>query len=359
MFLIMVALFAALVGMVVGATVVVWRRKEHLLRTYNVIASYLSGMNRRKINWVAAQNFLMNQRETDAVLVAFKALLFHPGVFQSNELRKDENESLRAWTRAEQLGLSVQVFSGNPWAQWLKGMFMGLVEHDIEAAKYLFQLAANQGLALAQNSLGVVYQGYDQLVEAEGWYELAAERGVADAQYNLAMMQDPEFELMRPRLEQAAAQGHAEAAFYLAHGFERQGLDALRLYHEELVQGIIMAHANQGFPHENEHGLVQILDVNRRPPNPRAEYLLPARENDHDIARHLQNDHRRGNERSASDIQAERRLISADCRGYIKDTSGRPACAAQYYYRTDSTLVRSRRVFKRRLSKAMTFWNRL
>ena len=60
----------------------------------------------------------------------------------------------------------------------------------IEAARW-YRLAAEQGLALAQHSLGVMYaNGASRYGHAEGvrWFWLAAEQGLADAQYNLGFM---------------------------------------------------------------------------------------------------------------------------------------------------------------------------
>lgn len=53
------------------------------------------------------------------------------------------------------------------------------------------------------------------LKKAEEFYDKAAIQGHALAQYNLAMLFEPDFERMRPHLEQASAQGHASALCYL------------------------------------------------------------------------------------------------------------------------------------------------
>lgn len=171
------------VGMVLESAMVLveMHTKNRLLSTYETIASLLSGMNRRQIDWVAAQTMATTQSDFDAVRLAFKALLLHPGVFQSSLLHKDESESILAWKRAEELGLSSEAASGNPFALWLQGMLVGLFHQDVDTAMYLFQLSANSGFALAQNSLGVIYQGLGQLAIAMEYYMLAAAQGVADA----------------------------------------------------------------------------------------------------------------------------------------------------------------------------------
>lgn len=53
------------------------------------------------------------------------------------------------------------------------------VPKDIEAALQMFQLAGEQGHALSQYNLGVLYQqrgGEQNLVQATHWYKLSAER---------------------------------------------------------------------------------------------------------------------------------------------------------------------------------------
>jgi TPR repeat protein len=66
-----------------------------------------------------------------------------------------------------------------------------LTENYAEALKW-FRLAADQGLADAQNSLGVMYhngRGVPQnYAEAVKWYRLAADQGYAEAQTNLGVM---------------------------------------------------------------------------------------------------------------------------------------------------------------------------
>lgn len=246
MFLVVVVTAAVLIGFILItvprlAAVSTSSRSGRRHYTYKMIASLLSGMNRRHIDWGTAQRLVVMDGSTtrDPVLMALKALLLHPGVFQSDDLEKDEEESILAWNLAEELGLSAQANAGNPWAQWLQGMCMGLVERNIQGTMHLFQLAADQGFALSQNSLGVVYQEAGQLDVAMEYYQLAAEQGQADAQYNIAMLYCADFELMRPRLEQAAAQGHAQALFYLA----RQNWEMLVLQHEEFARAIVIGNA--------------------------------------------------------------------------------------------------------------------
>src|SRR5665811_1208260 len=63
---------------------------------------------------------------------------------------------------------------------------------DYATALRLFRPLADQGVAIAQNNLGVLYekgQGVPQnYAEAAKWYRLAANQGAAVAQYNLGIM---------------------------------------------------------------------------------------------------------------------------------------------------------------------------
>jgi tetratricopeptide (TPR) repeat protein len=184
---------------------------------YESISAFLYGMNSKWIDWTSLQRTLMIDYQGDPVAVGFKSLLLHPDFFVSARLRKNENEALREWERAAQLGLSVLVDAGNPWAQWLQGMHKDIIEEDTEAARRLFQLAANRGLALAQFSLGVICEQDDRdFDQAESFYLEAAAQGHALAHYSIAMLYDEaDFDIMIPHLVQAATQGQAEALFYL------------------------------------------------------------------------------------------------------------------------------------------------
>jgi hypothetical protein len=188
------------------------------------------GMNIEKINWKMAQREIEAEDQDDPVILGFKALLLHPSVFPSTLLQKNEVEFHTVWSEAEKVGLTEEADSGNVFAQWLRGMYADIFEHNYDKAKRYHTLAANQGFALSQNSLGKLYeklgdveisddeyqgdQNYDTAIE---YYELAANQGHADAQYNLAIMYEPDFEQMKPYLEQAANQQHPEALFYLGN----------------------------------------------------------------------------------------------------------------------------------------------
>jgi TPR repeat protein len=69
----------------------------------------------------------------------------------------------------------------------------GVPENDAEAVKW-FRLAAEQGVALAQYNLGFMYNSGDGVpendVEAVKWFRLAAEQGDARGQSGLGFMYD-------------------------------------------------------------------------------------------------------------------------------------------------------------------------
>ena len=69
----------------------------------------------------------------------------------------------------------------------------GVLKDFSEALKW-YRLSAEQGDAIAQYNLGVMYERGDGVLkdfsEALKWYRLSAEQGYASAQYNLGVMYD-------------------------------------------------------------------------------------------------------------------------------------------------------------------------
>ena len=164
-----------------------------------------------------AQETAQNADGDDSVILGFRALFLHPDVFPSSRLEKDKNKAQSEWRKAEDNGISALVDAGNAWAQWLQGMYLDIVEEEYDSAKKLYQLAAEQGHALGQCSLGVIFEEDEQFDMAEYYYELASEQGHALAQYNLAAMlfDGKDFDVIKPYLEKAALQGHKEAQLLL------------------------------------------------------------------------------------------------------------------------------------------------
>ena len=74
----------------------------------------------------------------------------------------------------------------------VKGRYCDEVSQDYARARHFYELAANQGHAVAQNNLGYLYHnglGVTQdYAKARHFYELAANQGNACAQNNLGYL---------------------------------------------------------------------------------------------------------------------------------------------------------------------------
>ncbi|HEY9789362.1 MAG TPA: tetratricopeptide repeat protein [Candidatus Obscuribacterales bacterium] len=108
------------------------------------------------------------------------------------------------------------------------------VEKDQEAALDYYRLAAENDHGFAQLSLAQHFerrQTEKALTEAITWYERAAERGIAEAQFKLAWMyiegvtQAPTADLPRSLLTRAAEQQHGDASLALAKVLLAEGTD--------------------------------------------------------------------------------------------------------------------------------------
>ena len=157
---------------------------------------------------------------------------------------------------------------------------------DAEAVRW-YRLAAEQGDAIAQNNLGVMYrdgQGVPQDdAEAVRWYRLAAEQGHAGAHGSVGFMyanglgvRQDEAEAVRwYRL--AADQGDADAQFNLGimyrngRGVPQDDVEAVRWYRLAAEQGDALAqtvlggmyYAGMGVP-EGRHGSRPVAPSGRR-----------------------------------------------------------------------------------------------
>ena len=148
--------------------------------------------------------------------------------------------------------------AAGPWEDALEA----LVRRDYAAALAILQPLAEQGDALAQGQLGVMYaEGRGVAMderEAARWYRLAAEQGVALAQFNLGNMyrtgsgvaKDDQEAVRWYRL--AAEQGYADAQFNLGvayangHGVTKDEREAVRWYRLAAEQGLAEAQHNLG-----------------------------------------------------------------------------------------------------------------
>ena len=138
------------------------------------------------------------------------------------------------------LRLRLAAEQGNADAQYSLGVMYddgrGVPQDGAEAVKW-YRLAAEQGYSLAQFNLGVMYAHGSRGVPQDGaeavkWYRLAAEQGRASAQHNLGLMyqdgrgvpQDGAEAVKWYRL--AAEQGHASAQFLVGEMDNRRGVGA-------------------------------------------------------------------------------------------------------------------------------------
>ena len=165
---------------------------------------------------------------------------------------------------------------GDAIAQFLLGVMYSEgrgVPQNYQEAVRLYRLAADQGYASAQSNLGVMYadgtgvpQNYQEAVRL---YRLAADQGYAMAQYNLGVMYDngtgvPQNYQEAVRLYRLAAdQGYASAQYNLGlsytqgTGVPQNYQEAVRLYRLAADQGYAMAQFNLGVHYANGTGVPQ------------------------------------------------------------------------------------------------------
>lgn len=230
--------------------------------TYERVAALLVGMNREKIDWTAAQQMVSVASQHDAILSGFKALLLHPQCVKDGRLHKHESDSLRAWIKAQDLGLLDKVEEGNAWAQLLKGWFRAAEDKDYASAMKYYELSAEQGNALAQHSLGMLYETGSGVRKdcgkAKEYYEQSAGQGNANAQCSLGQLYlggkgvSQDFERARHYFELAVEQDHAWAQSKLGNlykegtGVEQDYEKAKRYYEMAVSQGLPTAQCDLG-----------------------------------------------------------------------------------------------------------------
>eukprot|EP00619_Florenciella_sp_RCC1007_P013451 CAMPEP_0205919298 /NCGR_PEP_ID=MMETSP1325-20131115/10356_1 /ASSEMBLY_ACC=CAM_ASM_000708 /TAXON_ID=236786 /ORGANISM="Florenciella sp., Strain RCC1007" /LENGTH=239 /DNA_ID=CAMNT_0053286889 /DNA_START=54 /DNA_END=773 /DNA_ORIENTATION=+ len=104
-------------------------------------------------------------------------------------IRRDSSAALALFCKAAEWDPKAAFYAGNIlWDQLRDGV--GSIDKCIE----YYELAANGGVADAQNALGVIYEdGWGQglpmsVPKAQAWFKLAADNGHAIAAYNLAAL---------------------------------------------------------------------------------------------------------------------------------------------------------------------------
>jgi TPR repeat protein len=165
---------------------------------------------------------------------------------------------------------------GNALAQYSIGVMYdigGGVKKDYQEALKWYRLAAAQGHASAQYSIGVMYthglgvtKNYQ---EALKWHRLAADQGNADAQYNIGYMYTHGIGVTKNYQEAlkwyrlSAAQGDAAAQSYIG-GMYAEGLGVTQDYQEALKwhrlaadQGNVLAQNSIGYMYSHGQGVQQ------------------------------------------------------------------------------------------------------
>jgi len=150
------------------------------------------------------------------------------------------------------------------------------VEKDYSKAIYWYQKAANQGNALAQNDLGLCYDNGEGVVvdhlKAIYWYQKAADQGNATAQYNLgdSYMQGIGVEKDDSKafywFQKAADQGYVLAqinvgsCFRIGLGVEKNYTKAVYWYQKAANQGNALAQSNLGWMYETGNGVTKNIN---------------------------------------------------------------------------------------------------
>ena len=149
----------------------------------------------------------------------------------------------------------------------------GVPQNYVEAVKW-YRLAADQGDAAAQTSLGAKYQkgrGVPQSdAEALRWFRKAADQGDGGAQFNLGLMYLDGYGVPHSDAEaagwfrKAADQGYADAQYNLGvmyhdgHGVpQRSDAEAVRWWRKAAEQGYALAQYNLGSMYHDGHGVPQ------------------------------------------------------------------------------------------------------
>jgi TPR repeat protein len=133
---------------------------------------------------------------------------------------------------------------------------------DYDLALKWYQLAANQGDSDAQYNLGVLYDEGNGTAQdyktALKWYQLAADQGHSYAQYNLGVLYDEgnvtaqDYRTALEWYQLSANQGDSDAQYYKT---------ALKWYQLAADQGDSVAQYNMGVMYNNGNGTAQNYEV--------------------------------------------------------------------------------------------------
>ncbi len=219
-----------------------------------------------------------NKRETatrknSVVLIAAIVLFVIAGAVAL--LMNGSSEPAERSTSPDETNTSQPENSISPDEAYSKGTVAYENKNYYEAVKW-FHLAAKQGHAPAQHSLGTCYfegngeaKSYD---EATLWYEKASEQGYAPAQFDLGWCyyegkgKTKSYNEATKWYKKAADQGYAPAqlnlgiCYYNGHGVKCSHSKALELFIKAADQGVVQAYSWIGMCYENGDGVKQSWD---------------------------------------------------------------------------------------------------
>lgn len=174
----------------------------------------------------------------------------------------------------------LEAASRQTWDDPLARARRAYFEGDYATALSLWRPLAEQGVANAQNNLGILYRNGEGLLqdfdEARRWLQQAAAQGHARAQFSLGMMYDfgqgvaqntPQALIW---YQQAAAQGDADAQFNIGtlysegRGIAQDASEAARWYQQAAEQGHANAQAVLGRLYLAGEGVSQDREEARR-----------------------------------------------------------------------------------------------
>ncbi len=215
----------------------------------------------RSLNWLKEESAKGNYYAQTNLAVYY---------FYSMEVEKNEQEAVRLYSLAAEQGYARAQFSlGVLHIDGVDGT--SVLKDELKAIK-LMRRAANQKYHVAQYYLGLMYEtlGFIQNKEvAIKWYQLAAEQGNIDAQISLGRNyakgteSEKNEELACYWWKQAADANNAEAQIYLGDmyangkGVNKNKQEAFRLYYLAAEQGNLRAHHHIGDAYRNGHGVIK------------------------------------------------------------------------------------------------------
>lgn len=175
------------------------------LQLNGTIEALLYGMNKTKVDQHAALN-LARQHSSDPVMVCIQALL-----------HRDDVAANALWKRANELGISTRVELGGGLVQALVGKMLengvGGVRENLRRAEFWYNQAAKRGHATAQFFLGLFHVKDGEYDRARFWLEKAAKQGHARAQMHFGLLfeHSRDFETAKVWYKKAVGQGDAKA----------------------------------------------------------------------------------------------------------------------------------------------------